>query len=106
VKNRSCLTFEIAMALVDPAAISHWSALHHHALTEQAPRRVFVLTPLGGPLPSSAQWLDRCAPPGPGHFLFCRGGSGTSVYRAGVHPGTSCRHASPNWQTQHREAEL
>jgi predicted transcriptional regulator of viral defense system len=36
--------FEIAMALVDPAAISHWSALHHHALTEQAPRRVFVLT--------------------------------------------------------------
>jgi predicted transcriptional regulator of viral defense system len=36
--------FEIAMALVDPAAISHWSALHHHGLTEQAPRRVFVLT--------------------------------------------------------------
>jgi predicted transcriptional regulator of viral defense system len=32
------------MALVDPAAISHWSALHHHGLTEQAPRRVFVLT--------------------------------------------------------------
>jgi len=36
--------FEIAMALVDPAAISHWSALHHHGLTEQAPREVFVLT--------------------------------------------------------------
>jgi len=36
--------FEIAMALVDPAAISHWSALHHHGLTEQAPRKVFVLT--------------------------------------------------------------
>ena len=36
--------FEIAMALVDPAAISHWSALHHHGLTEQAPRSVFVLT--------------------------------------------------------------
>jgi predicted transcriptional regulator of viral defense system len=36
--------FEIAMALVDPAAISHWSALHYHGLTEQAPRRVFVLT--------------------------------------------------------------
>lgn len=36
--------FEIAMALVSPAAISHWSALHHHGLTEQAPRRVFVLT--------------------------------------------------------------
>jgi len=36
--------FEIAMALADPAAISHWSALHHHGLTEQAPRKVFVLT--------------------------------------------------------------
>lgn len=36
--------FEIAMALVDPAAISHWSALHYHALTEQVPRKVFVLT--------------------------------------------------------------
>lgn len=36
--------FEIAMALVQPAAISHWSALHHHGLTEQIPSRVFVLT--------------------------------------------------------------
>ncbi len=36
--------FEIAMALVDPAAISHWSALSYHGLTEQVPRRVFVLT--------------------------------------------------------------
>jgi predicted transcriptional regulator of viral defense system len=36
--------FEVAMALVDPAAISHWSALHHHDLTEQTPRKVFVLT--------------------------------------------------------------
>ena len=36
--------FEIAVALVDPAAISHWSALHYHGMTEQVPRRVFVLT--------------------------------------------------------------
>jgi predicted transcriptional regulator of viral defense system len=36
--------FEIAMALVEPAAITHWSALHHHGLTEQAPRKVHVLT--------------------------------------------------------------
>lgn len=36
--------YEIAMALVEPAAISHWSALHYHGLTEQAPRKVFVLT--------------------------------------------------------------
>ena len=36
--------FEIAMALVTPAAISHWSALSHHGLTEQVPRLVYVLT--------------------------------------------------------------
>ena len=36
--------FEIAMALVEPAAISHWSALHYHGLTEQVPRQIFVLT--------------------------------------------------------------
>ena len=26
--------FEIAMALTSPAAISHWSAMHYHGLTE------------------------------------------------------------------------
>ena len=36
--------FEIAMALVQPAAISHWSAMHFHGLTQQVPRRVHVLT--------------------------------------------------------------
>lgn len=36
--------FEIAMALVNPAAISHWSALNYHGLTEQTPRTIFVLT--------------------------------------------------------------
>ena len=36
--------FEIATALVNPAAVSHWSALHYHGLTEQAPRKIFVLT--------------------------------------------------------------
>jgi predicted transcriptional regulator of viral defense system len=36
--------FEIAMALVAPAAISHWSALSYQGLTEQVPRCVFVLT--------------------------------------------------------------
>ena len=37
--------FEIGMALVQPSAISHWSALSYHGLTEQTPRHVFVLTP-------------------------------------------------------------
>lgn len=36
--------FEVAMALVNPAAISHWSAMSYHGLTEQLPRTVFVLT--------------------------------------------------------------
>jgi predicted transcriptional regulator of viral defense system len=43
--------FEIAMALVQPAAISHWSALHHHGLADQAPRRVFVLTTTKATIP-------------------------------------------------------
>jgi hypothetical protein len=30
--------FEIAMALVDPAAVSHWSAMSCHRLTEPPPR--------------------------------------------------------------------
>ena len=42
--NTPAHEFEIAMALVEPASISHWSALHHHGLIEQAPRRTFVLT--------------------------------------------------------------
>ncbi len=36
--------FEIAMALVQPAAVSHWSAMHFHGLTQQVPRQVHVLT--------------------------------------------------------------
>jgi predicted transcriptional regulator of viral defense system len=43
--------FEVAMALISPAAISHWSALHHHGLTEQAPRKVFVLTSTDASVP-------------------------------------------------------
>lgn len=43
--------FEVAMALVSPAAISHWSALHYHGLTEQVPREVFVLTTTEGSVP-------------------------------------------------------
>ena len=51
--------FEIAMALVDPAVISHWSALHHHGLTEQVPRDVFVLTTKGTWIPRSKAGKQR-----------------------------------------------
>ena len=44
--------FEVAMALVHPAAVSHWSALHFHGLTEQVPRAVFVLTTTESSVPS------------------------------------------------------
>ncbi|MHB0981590.1 MAG: type IV toxin-antitoxin system AbiEi family antitoxin domain-containing protein [Thermoleophilia bacterium] len=43
--------FEIAMALARPSAISHWSAMQYHGLTEQIPRRVFVLTPVDVAVP-------------------------------------------------------
>lgn len=39
--------FEVAMALVRPAAISHFSAMHYHELTDQIPHRVFVTTTTG-----------------------------------------------------------
>ncbi|MBW2339211.1 MAG: hypothetical protein JRF50_02530 [Deltaproteobacteria bacterium] len=43
--------YEVAMALVSPAAISHWSAMHHHGLTEQTPRKIFVLTSTDASVP-------------------------------------------------------
>lgn len=39
--------FEIAMALVQPSAISHWTALHYHQLTQQIPNKIFALIPTG-----------------------------------------------------------
>jgi predicted transcriptional regulator of viral defense system len=37
--------FTIAIHLVIPSAISHWSALHHQGFTEQVPRVVTAITP-------------------------------------------------------------
>ena len=36
--------FEVAMALVTPAAISHFSAMHHYELTDQIPNQIFITT--------------------------------------------------------------
>ena len=44
--------FEIAMALVQPAAISHWTALNYHGLTEQIPWKTFVLTTSDASVPT------------------------------------------------------
>lgn len=44
--------FAIATNLVIPSAISHWSALNHHGLTEQVPRIVTSITPKNVVTPS------------------------------------------------------
>jgi predicted transcriptional regulator of viral defense system len=36
--------YAIATRLVSPSAISHWSAMNHHGLTEQLPRNVMAMT--------------------------------------------------------------
>jgi predicted transcriptional regulator of viral defense system len=45
--------FEIAMQLVKPAMISHYSAFYHHELTDQIPRDVFVSTIKGVYIPKT-----------------------------------------------------
>lgn len=45
--------FAIAMALVTPSAISHWTAMHYHHITEQTPRKIFATTPRGTSIPRS-----------------------------------------------------
>ena len=45
--------YEIATALVSPCAISHWTAMHYHHLTQQIPNKVFALTPTGTAIPRS-----------------------------------------------------
>ncbi len=45
--------FEIAMALVTPCAISHWTAMHYHHLTQQAPNTIFAIVPSSTSIPRS-----------------------------------------------------
>lgn len=54
--------FEIAMALVTPCAISHWTAMHHHHLTQQIPNTIFATTP-------SSTSIPRSIPKGKYHFI-------------------------------------
>lgn len=56
--------YEIAMAMVSPAAISHWSALNYHGLTEQAPLTVFVLTTTDVSIPRVRNNNDEHSRPG------------------------------------------
>ena len=45
--------FAIAMALVTPCAISHWTAMHYHHITQQTPNKIFATTPHGTSIPRS-----------------------------------------------------
>ncbi|HSX13500.1 MAG TPA: type IV toxin-antitoxin system AbiEi family antitoxin domain-containing protein [Chlamydiales bacterium] len=45
--------FAVAMALVTPSAISHWTAMHYHHVTEQTPNKIFASTPRGTSIPRS-----------------------------------------------------
>ena len=45
--------FEIAMALVNPSTISHWTAMHYHHLTQQTPNKIFAITPSSSSIPKS-----------------------------------------------------
>jgi predicted transcriptional regulator of viral defense system len=48
--------YEIAMHLVEPAAIAFRSAMHHHGMTEQIPRDVHVLTTTAASIPRTRSW--------------------------------------------------
>jgi len=45
--------FVIAMALVSPSAISHWTAMHYHHITDQTPNKIFATIPRGISIPRS-----------------------------------------------------
>lgn len=45
--------FEISAALVSPSAISHWTAMHFHHLTQQTPNIVYAISPNSTSIPRS-----------------------------------------------------
>ncbi len=51
--------FEIAMHLVEPAAIAFRSAMHHHGMTEQIPREAYVLTTTAASVPRARSQTRR-----------------------------------------------
>ena len=76
--------YEIAMALVKPAAISHWSAMSYYSLTDQIPHKVFVSTTTGASLPRAAKTR-------PGRVLEREGVPAHELERLAALPVTSCR---------------
>jgi len=54
--------FAVATRLIEPSAISHWSALQHHGLTEQLPHYISVTTSRKVVTPGMRQSLSAQAP--------------------------------------------
>lgn len=52
-------SFLIATHLVQPSAISHWSALQHHGLTEQIPQIITASTPTKVVTPSMREVVHK-----------------------------------------------
>lgn len=50
--------FAVATALVQPSAVSHWSALSHHGLTTQVPRVVTATSPKKVVTPSMREQVE------------------------------------------------
>ena len=57
--NAALHPFAIATAIVQPSAVSHWSALNHHGLTTQVPRVVTCMTTRKVVTPSMRSGLSR-----------------------------------------------
>jgi len=56
--------FEIAMALAEPAAISHGSAFHYHGLSDQPSHTVFILTTTKTSVPRRPKSMGTPTPSG------------------------------------------
>lgn len=60
--NGALHPFAIATAIVQPSAVSHWSALNHHGLTTQIPRIVTCMTTRKVVTPSMRSGASRAGP--------------------------------------------
>jgi predicted transcriptional regulator of viral defense system len=50
--------YEIAMALVSPSAISYWTAMRYHHITQQIPHTICALVPTGTSIPRTLSKHD------------------------------------------------
>lgn len=61
--------YEISLALVSPSAISHWTALYYHHLTQQTPNVIFAITPYGTTIPENLPAMYKFIRITPDHYF-------------------------------------